>query len=186
MPDKDGQPTKEEVREVALKNLKSALGDLAVAYQVQISESYGKAGGDAVYNHLYTKARGSEEGNALTNKILRDNSGGLRYGGSVSEAQIISSAYSTIKNSLGLVKVSDVMQLLGSKEKIDPKYKDAYMSDLLGENADEQLKQIGQMVMQTYMGSRTDAKFGEAFAMNSRAGVGQLEQILKPAEKPKK
>ena len=177
---------REKAREVALKNLRSPLANLAAAYFVQKNETYGKAGGDAVYNFIYQPARGSNEGNAIMNGILQDSSYGLRYGGSVSEAQIIGKSAEIVQQSIAGIKVSDAMSLMGSKAKIDPKYADRYVADLLSEESSDTEKEVAQAIMGSYGSWLTNSKVSEALNLSAKATVGNLEKILKPEEAKKK
>lgn len=184
---------REKRRYVALKNLKEKpLLNLATAYIAQTKDSgFGETDNASVEEFLYFPALNSgtnfynESGgksDLIRNSLLSSRQDGRRYSGQVSEYNIINKSASIIQDSLTAIKVSDVMDLMGSKVSVDKKYSDKYVSDLL-ESKDEKDKEYATKLIGGYLQYLSTK--GVSNALNQRANSlkGGLEELVKPEEK---
>jgi len=164
-------------REIALKNLKSLLGDLAVAYYVNKSKQYGEAGNSAVDQYIYAPALRSGAGQEILHSaIMQSREEGEPYSGSVSEHKIIKTAAGIIQESLSNVKVQDILDLMGKSE-ANVNYKEAYISDLVN-SEDKEAKEFVGKLLNIYQSWNVDAIVSKALKKRSEAVKGGLEEIL--------
>ena len=194
---------RKEQREVALKNLAEApLMDLATAYFVDESGQYGEAGNSAIEKFKYLPAMNSgakvydfntgNEVNLMQNALLGSRKKGKRYTGNVSEYDIMESCAKIMEQSLERIKVQDILELIGSEEKVVDDYKNKYLSDLvpqvtqeeydkLPENKREEIdksQEIYGKVIAGYTQYLTSTKVSEAFGEQTNAIKGGLEKML--------
>ena len=183
---------KEARRAVALKNLNnSKIVDLASTYQVDASGAYGEAGNSAIEKYkyfpamssgpkfsIYNEEDGSEkEIDLMTNSILSSRQGGKRYSGNVSEYGIIESCAKIVGQSVGYLKVQDVLDLIGSGKKVKAQYQNKYLEDL-GKSEDKEDKKLYQGLVESYMQYTTDLGVSESFKARTSAIKGGLEKAL--------
>ena len=137
--EKEIAEAREKTRGYALQNLKAAnLSNLAVAYGAQSKDSgFGETDNAAVEQFLYRPSiKGSDAYNLQTGEksdlvygsLLSSRQDGRRYSGQVSEYGMLQRAASITQESLLSVKVSDVMEIIGSKV---PVKKDTKVDTLL-------------------------------------------------------
>lgn len=200
---KDLEKQKENAREVALKNLAEApLMDLASAYFVEKSGQYGEAGNSAIEEFKYLPAMNSgakvydfktgKEVNVMQNALLGSRQDGKRYTGSVSEHKIIESCANIMQESLDRIKVQDVLELIGSDEKVADDYKDKYLSDLVPKVSQEEFDKLPEnekkeiaksqefygKIIAGYTQYLTGTKVSEALDEGTNAVKGGLEKML--------
>lgn len=170
---------KEQEREVALKNLKeNYLTDLAAAYFVEKTGQYGEAGNSAVEQFKYFPALQNENGSKLiTSALLGSRQDGKRYTGNVSEYNIIQNCAKIIQESLGSIKVQDVLELIGSDKIVKEEYKDKYLSELAESEAKE-YQETFQKVFGSYIQNLTDTKVSEALGERTNVVKSGLEKVL--------
>lgn len=191
----DKKPTKEEVekakgtwREIALKNLgESKLLDLATAYYSDIDRDYGEKDKSAVEEFLYNPALDSAkiydpktgEKSDLIKYILNGSrQDGKRYSGKVSEYDIIQTGSGIIRQSLGAVKVEDIMSLLGSSVNIKKDYKGKYISDL-AQSKNKEDKEFAIFLIEGYMQYKTTQGVSMALGQRAEKIRGGLEELVK-------
>lgn len=183
---------KEARRAVALKNLNnSKIVDLASTFHVDASGAYGEAGNSAIeqYKYLpamsagpkfsvYDEEKSSEkEIDLMTNSILSSRQGGKRYSGHVSEYGIIESCAKIVGQSMGYLKVQDILDLIGSDKKVKAQYQSKYLEDL-GKSDDKEDKKLYGELIESYMQYTTDLKVSESFKARTGAIKGGLEKAL--------
>lgn len=168
-----------EAKESALKNLKGNYPNLAAAYFVEKSGQYGEAGASAVDQFIYLPAVKDKEGSELVyGSLLGSRQGGRRYSGNVSEWYIIEKSAEILQESLSLLNVQDVLNLMGSKAEIKEEYKNKQLAELAqSENKEE--KDIFQKVFGSYMGYLTDMKVSEALSKMAKSKKSNLEELVK-------
>lgn len=195
------QPTKKEIeeqkkkmREIALKNLKeSNLLDLAIVYFANSEDSgYGRVDNDSVDEFLYGPAIGSgakaynfesgEEFDLVYNSLLGSRQDGKRYSGQVSEYDIIKTSASIMQNSLGVLKVEDVMSLFESDVKIKDIYKDKYLSDL-AESKNKEEQETAQKLIGGYISYITAQGVSKSLEKRAEKIKGGLEKIVMEEDK---
>jgi len=195
------KPTKEEIeeqkerrREVALKNLKEPnLLNLSVAYYTDRENSgYGKNDNAAVEEFLYYPAirfgpqtydlESGEKSDLLKDSLLSSRQDGKRYSGQVSEYNIIKIGAAIIEQSLGAIKVDDIMFLLGSVFHIKENYKGKYLNDLLQSEKEEDKKTAG-MLIGGYLQYQTTQRVSKALGQRAENMKGGLEKLVKKEEK---
>lgn len=194
---------KEKQREVALKNLAEApLMDLATAYFIKKDKNYGEADNSAIEEFKYHPARNSgaktydfETGKEIDmeQKLLLDSrQDGERYTGNVTEHKIIKSCAKIIQESLDRIKVQDVLELIGSEEKVVDDYKNKYLSDLLSQVSQEEFDKLPEnekkeiaksqefygKIMAGYTQYLTGTKVLESFGEQTNSVKGGLEKML--------
>jgi len=190
----EAEQLREDKRAVALKNLEAEhLVDLAVAYYAQREDSgYGKADNDAVQKYLYANSLSSAsildgDGNkhALIETALAESrQEGRAYTGQISEHGIIKSAAGIIQNSLMVIKVNDILELLGSDVQIGESYNGKYLSELM-ESDEDDVKTVAQNLIGGYMSTVVSKKVAEAIgkrADSTRVGLEDLVKTEEPAE----
>jgi len=187
------QEAKEKRREIALKNLRAeSLPNLATAFFTQREDSgYGKADNDSVEEFLYEPSlrkadyynlKTGRESSIVYESLLGSREEGRRYSGQVSESGIIKTAAIITQDSLGAIKVEDLMGLLGSELNIKKDYQNRYISDLLAsENKEE--KELAQKLVGGYMQYLTTKGVSKALGLRATAIRGGLEKIVGEEEK---
>ena len=189
-------PTKEEVerqrvkrREIALKNLKAgSLSNLATTYLTQADKNYGEHDNGSVEEFLYKPSlnkanaydlESGEESSIVYDSLLGSREDGRRYSGQVSEFGIIKTAALIVQQSLGAVKVGDVMDLIGSENTLDTKsVKEKYISDLL-QSANEEDKKLAQNLLGGYLQYLSTQGVSKALGMKATTIRGGLEKLVK-------
>ncbi|MBU2616617.1 MAG: hypothetical protein KKB79_01390 [Nanoarchaeota archaeon] len=184
----EAEQLRDDKRAVALKNLKAEhLVNLAVAYHAQSENSgYGKADNDAVQKYLYANSLSpasilGEDGNehTLIEKTLAESrQDGKAYTGQVSEYGLIKSAARIIQDSLKVIKVNDVLELLGSDVMISGDYNDKYVSDLM-ESEDDDVKTVAKVLMGGYINHVVSKKVAEALGKRADDAKSGLENLVK-------
>ncbi len=194
---------RKEQREVALKNLAEApLMDLATAYFVDENGQYGEAGNSAIEKFKYFPAMNSgakvydfdtgNKVNLMQNALLGSRKKGKRYTGNVSESEIMESCANIVEQSLERIKVQDILELIGSEEKVANGYQDKYLSDLVPQVTQEEYDKLPEKekkeitksqefygkVIAGYTQYLTDTKVSEAFGERTNAIKGGLEKML--------
>jgi len=184
---------REEARGYALKNLRAKnLSNLAISYLAQTDDSgFGNTDNDAVEEFLYFPALNSgtktydlksgKEYDLMRNALLGSRKDKRRYSGQVSEFDIIETATNILQQSLATVKVSDVIELIGSTAPIKDSYKNKYIVDLAQSSNEEDKKVVGTLIggYITYIATQ-----GVSDALKSRANSVRsgLEELVKPEE----
>jgi len=187
------QEAKEKRREIALKNLGAKnLSNLAIAYVAQGENSgFGRADNDAVEEFLYEPSlrkadyynfKSGKESSLIYESLLGSREEGRRYSGQVSEYGIIKTAATITQESLGALKVEDLMGLLGSEISIKIDYQNKYISDLFA-SENEKDKKIAQALVGGYMRYLTVKGVSEALGLRATAIRGDLEKIVSEEEK---
>ncbi len=176
---------KEKQREAALPNLKSSISDLAVAYFVNTSGEYGKAGDSAVEQFIYQPALKTEKGAEITlAALLNSRTDNEPYSGNVSERVIIKTAAAIFQESLARVKVNDIYSLMGSAGvNIRKDYSDRYLADFQNSDASEEYKKFAGNLVGGYLGYLINTKVSKALSKRASAIKGSLEEIVKEPEK---
>jgi len=184
----EAEQLRDDKRAVALKNLKAEhLVNLAVAYHAQSENSgYGKADNDAVQKYLYANSLSpasilGEDGNehTLIEKTLAESrQDGKAYTGQVSEYGLIQSAARIIQDSLKVIKVNDVLEILGSDVMISGAYNDKYVSDLM-ESEDDDVKTVAKVLMGGYINHVVSKKVAEALGKRADDAKSGLENLVK-------
>ncbi|MDP3991911.1 MAG: hypothetical protein U1B79_01265 [Candidatus Pacearchaeota archaeon] len=200
---KEIEKEREERRGYALKYLKNGnFLDLATAYFTQNDKNFGETDNQAFEEFLYTPAFNSavsgdvkytaldEEGNKVeiplidisAEGIRRKREGGRRYSGrmEISEYNTISKAAQIVMESVGSIKVEDLMDLIGSGINVlDIKevYQNRYISDLLQSENEEEKKLAGQL-LGGYRAYIATQKVSEALGLRAAAIRGGLEKIV--------
>ena len=181
--DKDNKPSREEIREYALKFLNDkGFNKLALAYAAS-QEAYGKAGMQAAHDFGYIPAmsEGGKAGDMIRQALLESRDDGELYSGNVSEKGLIKTAYNTLLNSATQVKVSDIAEKIRyDLEKIPEAYRGLYMEDLLKKDAAEEAKKVGQALMGAYQQVFVDNGMADALNARAKSIPGNLEKILNP------
>ena len=187
---KEIEEQKEKMREIALRNLEeSNLLDLSVVYYTNREDSgYGKNDNAAVEESLYHPAIGSgakaydlksgEKSDLLKDSLLSSRQDGKRYSGQVSEYEIIKTATAIIQQSLGAVKVEDIMNLLGSSIDINKNYKDKYLVDL-AESKNKEEQETVQKLIGGYLSYITAQGVSKALGQRTENIKSGLEELVK-------
>ena len=199
------QPTKKEIEEAketmrgfALKNLKKTnLKNLAIAYFTQLDKNYGENDNSAVEESLYFPALNSgtsyynlesgEESDLLKDSLLDSRQDGKRYSGQGSEYETIKKSAAIIQQSLGAIRVQDLMDLLGSYVKIKEDYKDKYINSLANFNKkdEKELTEEDKFVIKLIKGYTdyiTLQGVSESFGKRAENIKGGLEKLVKAEE----
>jgi len=194
--EKEKQEQRERMREVALKNLKeSKLLDLATAYHTNMEDSgYGKKDNDAVEEFLYYPAissgpktydfKSGKEFDLVKNSLLGSRQDGKRYSGQVSEYDIIKTSAAIIQQSLGAVKVDDIMSLLDSSVDIKENYKGKYIDELI-QSKNEEDEKIVLKLMEGYLQYTVTQRVSKTLGQRAENIKGGLEDLVKVEEKKK-
>ena len=122
---------KERRREIALRNLKSQrFMDLGALYMTTTDSSrFGREITDAVGKH-YDLSLASQEGASLMLDSLKRTRDDGRYGsGYLMEREIPQRVFTVLMESLSSVKVSDILDAIGSKVKAKSEYADLWFDD---------------------------------------------------------
>ena len=199
------EPTREETqkqeREVALKNLKSSgLMNMAASHLVHESGAYGKAGDSAMHQFKYTPAYSSlnaynkegKEYNIIQNLLFESRENGEIYTGNVTEQKIMKSCAAIMQESLNVIKIKDLLELMGAKIKLNHKFKHLYVGDLLPQIPEEELEKLSesekkgiaeaqnlyQQIVGSYQTYLTSKSVSEALAENAKQIPKSLEKIL--------
>jgi hypothetical protein len=197
--EKDNQKAEQEKKEArrqnALKNLQAnPISNLAIAYFAQDEKKrfgeFGETDQGAVEQFLYRpslKGAGAynlesgEQSDLVYGALLGSRQDGRRYSGQVSEYGIIQTGAQITEESLGAIKVADLMKLVGSKKKVPKELADAYIADI-AQSGKEGQEFAGQLVGMyiTYLTTK-----GVSNALDKRAGAlkGGLEKLVAPEEK---
>lgn len=201
------QPTpeeqKENARKIALKNLAEApLMDLATAYFVKKNKNYGETDNSAIEQFKYFPARNSgaktydfetgKEINVEQSALIASRQDGERYSGNISEHKIIQSCAKIMEQSLERTKVQDILELIGSEEKVADDYKNKYLSDLVPQVTQEEFDKLPEnkrkeitksqeiygKVIAGYTQYLTGTKVTEALDEKTNSVKGGLEKML--------
>lgn len=194
------QPTPEEIEEskermrlVALKNLReSKLWNLATAYHANIEDGgYGKIDNKAVEKFLYHPTinsgpktydlKSGEESDLIKDSLLGSRHDGRRYSGQISEYEIIQTSAAIIQQSLGAVKVDDIMSLLSSYVKIKESYKGKYIADL-AQSKNEEDKKTALELIRGYTQYAVTQKVSKAIGQGAENIKSGLEELVKKEE----
>lgn len=169
---------KEEERKVALANLKSSIANLGAIYLIENSKGYGENISSVVEQYAYVPLITSKEGSGLIyNSLFSSRTGGKRYSGSVSELQILENAAKLLQGSIANITVQDALDLMGSKVKVNEKYNNIYLGELLSsENEDSQ--KLGNSIFQTYQGSIMDKVISDSLNKRVKSAKGELEKLV--------
>ena len=189
-------PTREElakamqkIREISLKNLKAQnLSNLAVAYFAQSKKGgYGERDNSAVEKHLYLPAISSglkfhnpengEEEDLMTSELMSSREDGERYSGNISEKGLMKKSASIIQDSLGGIRVKDMMELIGSKIPIDDSYKGRYLVELAN-SPNEEDKKVYETLVGGYMNYITSKGVSESLEKDSKQIRKNLEGLV--------
>ncbi len=183
----EAQEKTEKQRVVAMLNLSDGnLTTLAATYFMDKSGQYGEAVNSAVESHAYASSMAKRpsyidsEGNEVDlvmSSLVGSRQDGKRYTGKVSEYEIIKTASEIIKESLGGVKVGDVLKLMGSKKSEEIKHPEKYVFELIGSKNEED-KKLGQEIAVFYIQYLQDKVAGDALAQKTKAVRGGLEKML--------
>ena len=192
---KEIEETKENMRVNALKNLReSNLKNLAIAYFTQLNKNYGENDNSAVEESLYFPALNSgtsyynlesgEESDLLRDSLLNSRQDRKRYSGQVSEYETIKKSAAVIQQSLGAIKVQDLMDLIESKVKIKEDYKDKYIHGLANfdKKDEEELTEEDKFVMKLIKGYTdyiTLQGVSESLGKRAENIKGGLEELVK-------
>ncbi len=191
--EKAEQEAREKMRAIALKNLNEKdLLNFAIAYLTQSNPGFGEEDNSAVDEFLYQPSlkkgpnaydlKTGDKANLLLDGLLGSRKGGKRYTGQVSEYDMIESAAKIVQDSLGTLKVSDVISLLGSDVKIKDAYKNVYLGDL-AKSDNKEYKQIVQTLIGGYMGYMTTQGVSKALGTRASTIKSGLENIVKEEDK---
>lgn len=162
---------KEKVRQVALKNLGSALWNYAAPKLIS-AEQYGSLAqsSEMFYQNTVTKA---PEQNVYEQLFLPQL---MKEGGAVTSPYLQSTSLKILQESLLSVKVEDAVKYSGVKS-VGEQFKGKYVSDL----GEKEASQIVGSCMQY----QTDEKVKEILALRQKSISSGLEKILGEKEKPK-
>ncbi|MEK6812366.1 MAG: hypothetical protein AABX76_02300 [Nanoarchaeota archaeon] len=186
--EKEIAEAREKTRGYALQNLKAAnLSNLAVAYGAQSKDSgFGETDNAAVEQFLYRPSiKGSDAYNLQTGEksdlvygsLLSSRQDGRRYSGQVSEYGMLQRAASITQESLLSVKVSDVMEIIGSKVPVKKGYEGRYIADLL-ESKNKEDQEVANAIVGMYMGYITTTGVSKSLGMRAQAIKGGLEKLV--------
>ncbi len=187
MNEKEKAEMNENLRELAKYNLSSkGLMGMATTHLVDSSGQYGEAGNSAVEQFTYMPAFDSgaytkdpetgKEVNVIQNAIMASRQeGGKRYSGNVSEYKIMEQCAGIMQNSLANLKVQDVLEMSGSKEKVSEKYKNKYVKELDKKEAEQ--------IMGIYMTQLTDNTVAYSLNERSKQYSKGLEGIVSGSKK---
>tara|TARA_Y100000310_G_C20404781_1_gene679134 strand:+ start:33 stop:623 length:591 start_codon:yes stop_codon:yes gene_type:complete len=183
---------REEARNTQLGVLRSVpMRDLYVASAGRNTNKYGDMGLQATQGSYVDALRNPDESVArlLANPFLVSASNAQRAGrnpyeeGAVTPIQLLNSAEAFYLNGLGKVKVSDVLELMGSPEipedVLSPKQRDMYMIDFQEADVEKSQKLSSAFMQYIQM-----TGVGQAIANSGRNLAGSLEGILRPNEAP--
>ncbi|MEK6840724.1 MAG: hypothetical protein AABX79_02095 [Nanoarchaeota archaeon] len=187
MSKEESNALKEKRREIALKNLGARnLSNLATSYVVESDPSFGEHDRGSVEQFLYGPSlrradahdlKSGKEFSLVYNSLLGSRQGGKRYSGNVSEYKIIETAAAITQESIGAVKVEDLMSLMGSKLSIKEAYKGRYVSDLLNSKAKVE-KKLAQTLISGYMLHIGTQGASKALGLRDKAISGDLEKLV--------
>lgn len=201
----DNQPTPEQIealketrRQNAFKNLRdSDLLNLSTAYLVQREDSgYGKQDNVTVHDFLYIPSMNSnppmysldsgKEHNLMLSSLMASRQDGRMYSGQITEYDTIHNATGIIQDSVASIKVSDIMELVGTNTEAQLYTHliggDRYVSDLL-QSENEEEKELGTKLVAGYMTYITNRGISKAFGIRADSIRGGLEKILMPEAK---
>jgi hypothetical protein len=178
----------EAQRQVALKNLKTKLLDVAAAYLVHKSGNYGKEGDSAVEQHKYlpalSKLKGyspeGEEFDMFTSTLLASRQDGELYSGNFSEVQLMKNCTKVITESINNITISDLAGLMGYKGEVRDDIKELPVGVLAANKEDKEALAFYKQLTgsyQTYLATKT---VSDALAERAKAIPKSLESLLKP------
>ena len=175
---------REEARQTQLGILRSnSLKGFVIANAGRDAGKYGKVGEQATHAGYIEALSNPDEhvGSMTANAFLRaEQESGELYGGAVTPLHLLKTAEAFYFSGLDKVKVSDVLELMGSKvsDEIMPSaQREMYMEDL--KESDEE--RYGKL-MSVYASYIQTTGVGEAIAQSGRSLAGNLERILAPEE----
>ena len=187
---------REKRREIALKNLKAGkLLNLATSYFTQADKNYGETDNEVVEEFLYRPSlknasaynlESGEESDLTYDSLLGSREDGRRYSGQISEHGIIKMGAQIVQESLGAVKVEDLMELVGSglsQVDIKESYQNRYVSDLLQSGKKED-KEVAKTLINGYFQYLVTRGVSKALGLRAASIRGGLEKIVN--EEPKK
>lgn len=162
---------KENVRQIALKNLGSALWNYA-SPKLITSEAYGSLaqGAQAFYGDVVSKTPDQHVYEQLFLSQLS------KEGGAITSPYLQATSLKILQESMFSVKVSDIMKYAGAKS-VGENFKDKYVFEL-GE------KEAG-MIVGSCMQYQADEKVKEIIGLRQKEVSSGLEKILADPEKPK-
>ncbi len=171
--------------ESAMKTLKDGtLRNLATAYLVnnkkELSTAYGSILGDYTYNKYLgnlSKPDSTMAGLMGAGIAQSEANSGVRYGGSVSGGDLISSAMAIIQESLGNMYSKDALSMIGSNVELDKKYSGKTLTEL-AKSDDKNTKKLSELMSSIYMTNMVNDAAMEAIKETKKATLGGLEETL--------
>ncbi|MEK6760839.1 MAG: hypothetical protein AABX93_02860 [Nanoarchaeota archaeon] len=163
------EKAREGQRQVAIKNLKGNIGNLASVYLIENSGQFGEAVGAAVEQFIYNPSLSMDE---VREELKRSRQGGKRYSGTFNEYAYLENAYGIFQQSLPVLKLNDLYELMGSKARDGG---DVYLLDM----PEEKVQATVGMYQNHLMYSRVAKATGET----AKKIPGDLEKLL--TEEPK-
>ena len=184
---------KESLRYIALQNLgEDKLSGIAAAFYAYKNNAYGKDGNADMHEFIYGPAIDSgvkfynpetgEEAGLISYLLKESGEEDELYSGTLTEKNILKKSAGIIGGATQFIKVSDLMNLIGSKETLDSKYAGRYMFEL-AQSENEEDKQLHGALTSNYMRYMTKKYVAQASEEGMKAIKGGLEAILKPRDK---
>lgn len=172
---------REEARKTQLEILKSiSLRGLMLANAGRDKARYGEAGEQATHDIDYLNALSNPDkylGQVIANAFSKaEQEAGENYGGAVVPTSVLKTAEAFYFGGLDNLKVSDMLELMGSEvseDAISKSQKNMYMEDFKEKNKEAYEKIISVYVSYTQM-----AGVGKAITEKGKSLTGNLEKIL--------